>query len=92
MDRKALSVRRSALASAVAILWMASAARVDAQASLSGGGLHVGLSQRAVVTGLRNIASGTDYLHTEHASALLTLVSGATRYAPSAMSAATKPA
>ncbi len=79
-------MRRSVLTGAVVILWMASAARIDAQTSLSGGGLHVGLSQRAVVTGLRNIASGTDYIHTEHPAALLTLVSGATRYAPTAMS------
>ncbi len=64
----------------------AAAPALPAQVTLSAGALQVGLSRQGVVTALRNTASGINYLHPDHPASLLTLVSGAKRYLPTALS------
>ncbi len=76
---RAVRVSVTALLATVAIVPLA------AQATLTAGALQVTVGRVGTLTALRNATTGTNYLHPTQPAPLLTLVSGGTRYLPTAL-------
>ncbi|MBL0169708.1 MAG: hypothetical protein IPP90_03110 [Gemmatimonadaceae bacterium] len=83
--------RRITATIALAMLSQATASLTGAQTALSSGALQVALDKRGVLTTFRNSVLDVNFLMAEHNAALLTLVSDAKRYAPTAMRVASSP-
>ncbi len=74
--------QRTAAALTAAMLVTICPVPVHAQATLSAGALQISLSRQGMVTDLRNISSGSSFLHAQRSAPLLTVVSDSRRYSP----------